>query len=810
MSKSADFSSESLYKSACFYQDLGWSVIPLYGDKKPEKAKAAAVPWTAYQREIAPKETLAEWFLSGAFSCLGIVCGPVSQLVVLDFDDAAFAAAFERHCPDLTETLTVRSGGRGLPHYYYHADHRTKVLNKRLAGADLQGQGRYVVAPPSVIQGKAWRVIHGVEPLSLSQADLQRIESFLETYAYVQAENSVSGGVAMPEFGPTRPITDNLSLSVEGWTAKADLSPEKAVRWYQGKARQGSRNMALFSTALVMRQAGWSEAKTCAVLAPVHSLQVPLKAHVFETVEQRRNEAEKTIHSAYRYRLNTRVKVQKTQLPNSLREHLLQQGFAAVARVLEGLLAQGISAGKTFTERSASSALSVLGIGRRSVLKALQILRIKSENNTGKQTKTSKKTLKKCLFVTGAKRVRLLNHVGVVPRYYTMPDMVKLCRLFGVAGGYSDTLPVEALHSPKQYRAALQEALFKRRPGQYSRQWLASRLGVSVWTSRRYDRAIGTHIQPRYDEQVIHWANLGVLEDVLAPANGVFLETPTGERYPPLRGIAHRLLNRFHQVKLKRRRWNYYVAAGQIAEEYPVDSVQESVPNAPKTRDNTEKVAQGPVAAPTIGRGALPPLMDAEEIEGFWLCPECLKFHICAVPPKHCEKCGAGQWQLIPKAIWQDVERCKAWWGALKRAKRAAMPKRSVALERPTIAPTIKPYVGELLPLPAGAKPWPSLESVTEQAAEKLYQQVYAMTPDHSFTRAQTRQLIDQFGLALVVSVTGKLYGRKLHNAAGFVINTLRDLARPDNLANNGEAFIASLYESGMARYFANLDEGDY
>lgn len=781
MPKSVIFSSESLYKSACFYAEMGWSVIPLHGDQAPEKAKAAAVPWTIYQRERASVETLAQWFLSGQFSSLGIVCGAVSGLVVLDFDDAAFAAAFAQHCPDLTETFTVRSGGRSLPHYYYAVDNGTNVLNKRLNGADLQAKGRYVVAAPSVIAGKGWQVVNGAAPLRLGREDARRIETFLETYAYIAEKSG--------EIGPETAISGDLTVHEGSYSRAGTLSAEKAIRWYQGKARRGSRNEALFATALYAREYGWTLARTVDILGPVHGVQKPLKPHRMETVEQRLREAEKTIASAYQYRLMARKKAaSQHQLPNQLRERLLQLGMAPVARVLEGLLIQGITAGKVFTERSATAALSVFGIGRRSVLKALEILRKYTHKTTDKNNKTNKKQIKKCLFVTSAKRIRMLKTVGQPPRYYQMPEMLTLCRFFDVDYGFGDALPVAALRSPKAYREALHAALFARRPGQYSRGWLAARLGVSVWTSRRYDRGAGAQVQARYAVEGIHWGNVATLGDVLEPARGVFLEAPTGERYPPLRGIAHRLLRRFHQVLLKRRTWNYYAVGVEIAEENTSVSIRNSLQVGAEKVDNRG--------------GALPPLMPSAELDGFWLCPDCLQFHICAVPPETCGRCGGMKWQLIPREIWEDVERCKVWWGQLVRAKRAATPKPSLALRPAGFLAADKQPVAETLPaIDTVVKPLPSLQEYTDMVAETLYQRVYAMSPDHSLSRTEVQRLIDEFGVGLVHSVAGKLLGARLDNAAAFVIRTLRDMARPDNVANNSEAFIAAIRESGFGKF---------
>jgi hypothetical protein len=95
----------NLRESAVKYRNLGWSVIPIRGDSDPKNPKAAAVSWTQFQQRHPTVTEIESWFGESHFGGLAIVCGPVSGLIVLDFDDPDCAAAFSRACPDLTQTL---------------------------------------------------------------------------------------------------------------------------------------------------------------------------------------------------------------------------------------------------------------------------------------------------------------------------------------------------------------------------------------------------------------------------------------------------------------------------------------------------------------------------------------------------------------------------------------------------------------------------------------------------------------------------------------------------------------------------------
>ena len=121
--------------------ELGFSVFPVtYRDKRP------AVPsWKAYQSDRPPLAKVAEW--ARADSNIGIATGAVSGLLVLDLDNAdAIADAEARGLP---ETLTVRTG-KGRHVYFAHPGGKVGNRAGVFAGADIRGDGGYVVGPGSI------------------------------------------------------------------------------------------------------------------------------------------------------------------------------------------------------------------------------------------------------------------------------------------------------------------------------------------------------------------------------------------------------------------------------------------------------------------------------------------------------------------------------------------------------------------------------------------------------------------------------------------------------------------------------------
>ena len=167
--------SETIGATALAYAALGFSIIPLDG-KRP-----ALKSWTQYQRERTDEKTIRSW----TFGNVGIVCGAVSgNLVVLDLDGAAGYAAFAATFPTLAQTYTVASGGGVGRHVYFYADHlppSVKAMNTPIGHLEVCGDGRQVVAPPSIhpITRQPYRV---EQPL-----DILRVPNLDDLVAWVEA-----------------------------------------------------------------------------------------------------------------------------------------------------------------------------------------------------------------------------------------------------------------------------------------------------------------------------------------------------------------------------------------------------------------------------------------------------------------------------------------------------------------------------------------------------------------------------------------------------------------------------------------------
>ena len=132
---------QALYDQAKSYLSLGFSIIPLNNKKQ------ALVRWKNFQLNYPTTRNLMRWFNRSDVSGIGIVTGHVSNLVVIDVDPRNGGTN-----GDLEQYMTVSSKTpSGGWHYYFkpqiESDFKTRHFAK---GYDVQGEGAYVVAPPSL------------------------------------------------------------------------------------------------------------------------------------------------------------------------------------------------------------------------------------------------------------------------------------------------------------------------------------------------------------------------------------------------------------------------------------------------------------------------------------------------------------------------------------------------------------------------------------------------------------------------------------------------------------------------------------
>lgn len=127
------------------YHEAGYSVIPVGHDKRP------LIPsWKANQQTRGTADEIVDAWAKHPSANPAIVTGAISGIVVVDVDDMknGLANLAEYISPSI-ETPTARTPSGGLHFYFKHPGE--KIGNNRggIPGCDFQGDGGYVVAPPS-------------------------------------------------------------------------------------------------------------------------------------------------------------------------------------------------------------------------------------------------------------------------------------------------------------------------------------------------------------------------------------------------------------------------------------------------------------------------------------------------------------------------------------------------------------------------------------------------------------------------------------------------------------------------------------
>ena len=124
------------------------NIIPISFRSKKPKIKE----WKSYQTRMSTAEEREKWFGDG-FSNVAVIAGGVSNnLIIFDVDDHHLGAELVHKLP----STHINKSSKGY-HFYYRINEtrkkdRLEFLNKekKIVGVDIQGEGSYVLCPPSI------------------------------------------------------------------------------------------------------------------------------------------------------------------------------------------------------------------------------------------------------------------------------------------------------------------------------------------------------------------------------------------------------------------------------------------------------------------------------------------------------------------------------------------------------------------------------------------------------------------------------------------------------------------------------------
>ncbi len=202
---------------ALAYYDAGFNVMPLQG-KRPVMSS-----WDSLKDKRSDRDRVEGYFTRNPQSNVGIICGAVSNLTVVDFDVKVFKdqpglleQAKQAFLKEYKSPLMVETGTGGYHAYFQYArgSKNHTALKVGALSLDVKTQGGYVVAPPSI------------------HPDTQR------PYAWLQADMDINMIPDLMDMLPTLPETISRCMSYQQTHAR---SPQEWTGVVEA-TREGSRN----------------------------------------------------------------------------------------------------------------------------------------------------------------------------------------------------------------------------------------------------------------------------------------------------------------------------------------------------------------------------------------------------------------------------------------------------------------------------------------------------------------------------------------------------------------------------------------
>lgn len=257
--------------------DEGFSIIPLMHPWQGDgDGKKPVVDWKKYQTRRPSRDEVDRWFFGKHLHNVGVVCGPISNLVVVDIDSVeARREVIKADWPTPGKFVKTAKG----EHWYYGWNEKYEVGNRsrlvvgdRQLALDVRGVGGYVVGPAS--RHATGVVYELVEDVAGSFADMAGLPDVL-------AERIKQPRRAEPNTVPV-PVADNAEIEFR----LAHVASAKTRILLRSGCPKGERNERVFRAARDMNGFGVPEEV---------AIQKLLKA----PLELKEREIRRTVRSAY-------------------------------------------------------------------------------------------------------------------------------------------------------------------------------------------------------------------------------------------------------------------------------------------------------------------------------------------------------------------------------------------------------------------------------------------------------------------------------------------------------------------------------
>jgi hypothetical protein len=183
------------------YLKRGYSIIPCRADKKP--LFAVIDTWEEFQTRRPTEAEVLAWWGKHPEANIGIICGPISGLTVVDCDSPAAWEALDEYLPD-SLMAPVSLTPTGNHQIFFKHKPGLHSQNRVMDETDIKTDGGYVIAPPSMCEydkngkhimgGHSWKV-NGIEPPEMPPEladELEKRQIYLST-------TTGKGGAKKPE-----------------------------------------------------------------------------------------------------------------------------------------------------------------------------------------------------------------------------------------------------------------------------------------------------------------------------------------------------------------------------------------------------------------------------------------------------------------------------------------------------------------------------------------------------------------------------------------------------------------------------------
>jgi hypothetical protein len=134
----------------------GYSIIPCNGQKKP-----ILKTWVEFQQRRPSVAEVTAWWEEHPNANIGIVCGAISNLTVVDCDAPEAWKSLDEYIPTSLQAPIVRTPSDNHQIYFKYTP-GLHSQNRIMPDTDIKAEGGYVIAPPSVCDyEKRGKRIHG-------------------------------------------------------------------------------------------------------------------------------------------------------------------------------------------------------------------------------------------------------------------------------------------------------------------------------------------------------------------------------------------------------------------------------------------------------------------------------------------------------------------------------------------------------------------------------------------------------------------------------------------------------------------------